>query len=113
MIRRGDIWWATLSSPRGSGSRYRRPVLVVQANAFDESRIPTVIAAVISSNVALAAAPGNVLLGRRDSKLPRESVVNVSQLVTLSKAFLTERVGRLSARHLGAVDEGLRLALSL
>jgi mRNA interferase MazF len=113
VIRRGDIWWANFSSPRGSGPGYRRPVLVVQANAFNESRIQTVIAAVISSNVDLAAAPGNVLLGRRDSKLPRESVVNVSQLVTLNKSFLTERVGRLSDRHLYAVAEGLRLALSI
>ena len=113
MIRRGDVWWATLSSPRGSGPGYRRPVLVVQANAFNESRIQTVVVAVISSNVDLAAAPGNVLLSPRDSKLPRESVVNVSQLVTLSKSFLTERVARLSVRHLGAVDEGLRLALAI
>ena len=113
MIRRGDIWWATLSSPRGSAPGYRRPVLVVQANAFNESRIKTVIVAIISSNVDLAAAPGNVLLHRRDSKLPRESVVNVSQLVTLNKSYLTERVGRLSDRQLGAIDEGLRLALAI
>ena len=112
-MSRGEIWWATLSSPRGSGPGFRRPVLVVQANAFNESRIQTVIAAIISSNVDLAAAPGNVLLAKRDSRLPRESVVNVSQLVTLNKSFLTERVGRLSGRQLSAVDEGLRLALAL
>jgi mRNA interferase MazF len=88
-------------------------MLIVQSDAFNASRIQTVIAAVITSNIELAAAPGNLLLRRKESGLPKDSVVNVSQLVTLDKAFFTERVNRLSKRHAGAVDEGLRLVLGL
>ena len=112
-MQRGEIWWASLPSPKGSGPGRRRPVLIVQADAFNTSRIQTVIAAVITSNLELAAAPGNLLLRRRDSKLPRDSVVNVSQLITLDKKFLTKRIGRLPKRNTGAIDEGLRLVLSL
>jgi mRNA interferase MazF len=86
---------------------------VVQSDAFNRSRIQTVIAAVISSNTRLAAAPGNVLLSRRQSRLPKPSVVNVSQLITLDRSFLIGRVARLSAKHLSAVDEGLRLVLAV
>ena len=112
-MQRGEIWWASLPSPKGSGPGRRRPVLIVQADAFNASRIQTVIAAVITSNLELAAAPGTLLLRRRDSKLPRDSVVNVSQLITLDKKFLTERIGRLPKRNTGAIGEGLRLVLSL
>ena len=112
-MQRGEIWWASLPSPKGSGPGRRRPVLIVQADAFNASRIQTVIAAVITSNLELAAAPGNLLLRRKDSKLPRDSVVNVSQLITLDKKFLTERIGRLPKRNTGPIDEGLRLVLSL
>ncbi|HSN55527.1 MAG TPA: type II toxin-antitoxin system PemK/MazF family toxin [Candidatus Sulfomarinibacteraceae bacterium] len=112
-MQRGEIWWAALPAPKGSGPGKRRPVLVVQSDAFNASRIRTVIAAVITSNLDLAAAPGNVLLRRRDSKLARDSVVNVSQIVTLDRSFLTERVGAVSRRLAAAVDEGLRLALGL
>ena len=112
-MQRGEIWWASLPSPKGSGPGRRRPVLIVQSDAFNASRIQTVIAAVITSNLDLAAAPGNLLLRRRDSGLTKDSVVNVSQLITLDKAYLTERVGRLPKRHTGAIDEGLRLVLGL
>jgi mRNA interferase MazF len=112
-MQRGEIWWASLPSPKGSGPGRRRPVLIVQSDAFNASRIQTVIAAVITSNLELAAAPGNLLLRRKDSKLPKDSVVNVSQLITLDKAFLTERIGRIPKRHTGAIDEGLRLVLGL
>lgn len=112
-MQRGEIWWANLPSPKGSGPGRRRPVLIVQSDAFNASRIQTVIAAVITSNLDLAAAPGNLLLRRRDSGLPRDSVVNVSQVVTLDKAYLTERAGKLPKRHAGAIDEGLRLVLGL
>lgn len=112
-MQRGEIWWAALPAPKGSGPGKRRPVLVVQSDAFNASRIRTVIAAVITSNLDLAAAPGNVLLRRRDSKLARDSVVNVSQIVTLDRSFLTERIGAVSKRVSAAVDEGLRLALGL
>jgi len=88
-------------------------VLVVQANEFNASRIHTVIVAVITSNLRLAAAPGNVLCQTRETGLPRDSVVNVSQLITVDKSLLTERIGLLPARALRQVEAGLRLVLSL
>jgi mRNA interferase MazF len=112
-MRRGEIWWASLPEPSGSGPGYRRPLLIVSANSFNESRISTVIAAVITSNVRLADAPGNVRLPARGSGLSKPSVVNVSQIITDDKALLTERVGRLTPRLLAAVDDGIRLVLSL
>jgi len=113
VIRRGEIWWADLPAPRGSEPGFPRPVLVVQADSFNASRIRTVVVAAVSSNLRLAGAPGNVRLTRRRSKLPRRSVVNVSQLLTLDRAFLVERVGRLSARTMELVESGLRVVLSL
>ena len=112
-MRRGDVWWADLPEPEGSAPGFRRPVLVVQADEFNRSRIQTVIAAAITSNTALAAAPGNVPLPKRSAGLSRDSVVNVSQIVTLDKRFLTERAGRLSEAKIRQVEEGLRLALAL
>src|ERR1700761_497028 len=97
MVRRGEIWWAMLGDPQGSGPGYRRPVLVLQSNSFNESAIRTSICAVITSNLRLAGAPGNVRLERRSSSLPLESVVNVSQLVTVDKMTFTEKVGSLPA----------------
>lgn len=113
VIRRGEIWWASLPQPRGSERGYSRPVLIVQSDEFNRSRIGTVIAAVMTSNTRLAEAPGNVLIPRRASGLPRESVVNVSQLITLDKTFLRERVKKLATRELAEVENGLRLVLSL
>jgi mRNA interferase MazF len=110
-IQRGEIWWADLPQPRRSERGYRRPVLVVQADSFNLSTIQTAIVAAITSNVELAGAPGNVLLPARSAGLPRDAVVNVSQLLTLDRSFLTEHAGTLPARVLRAVDEGLRLVL--
>jgi mRNA interferase MazF len=112
-MRRGEIWWAALSSPRRSEPGFRRPVVIIQADAFTRSRLSTVIVAIITSNVRLGEAPGNVPLSKAASRLPRESVVNVSQVLTLDKAFLKERVGSLPPEAMAAVDEGLRLVLSL
>ena len=112
-MRRGEIWWASLPEPAGSGPGFRRPVLVVSANSFNESRIATVVAAVISSNLRLADAPGNVRLAARGTGLSRPSVVNISQLITVDKALLTTRVGRLAPRQIAEVDEGMRLILAL
>ncbi len=112
-MERGEIWWADLGDPRGSEPGYRRPVVVVQSDHFNRSRIGTVVVAAITSKLALANAPGNVKLSRRQSKLPRESAVDVSQLLTLDRRFLTARVGRLPASVLGELDAGLRLVLSL
>lgn len=112
-MKRGEVWWADLPEPDGSEPGFRRPVLVVQADEFNRSRIRTVIAAAITSNTNLAAAPGNVSLPKRSAGLGRESVVNVSQLVTLDKRFLTERAGRIPEAKLRQVEDGLRLALAL
>lgn len=112
-MKRGEIWWASLASPVGSGPGFRRPVLVIQADSFNNSSIATVIAAVITSNLALAEAPGNLRLARSDSGLPRASVVNVSQIVTIDKSVLTARVMALPATVLAAVDEGVKLVLGL
>ena len=113
VVRRGEIWWAGLADPRGSEPGYRRPVVVVQSDAFNRSQIQTVIVAVVTSNTQLSRAPGNVVVSLQESGLPRESVVNVSQLITLDKRFLTERVGRLSPELTSEVDRGLRLALAV
>lgn len=110
---RGEIWWADLPNPVGSEPGYRRPVLVVQDDLFTQSRINTVIVAVITSNIKLAKAPGNVLLTEKASGLPRQSVVNVSQLLTVDKSFLTECTGCLPKSLQDEVDEGLRLVLCL
>jgi mRNA interferase MazF len=112
-IQRGEIWWADLPEPRRSEPGYRRPVLVVQADAFNRSRIQTVIVAVITGNIDLADAPGNVLLPADTTGLPRDSVVNVSQLLTLDRGFLTERAGSLPPRAQHSVDRGLRTVLQL
>ena len=112
-MQRGEIWWASLPEPVGSDPGYRRPVLIVQADAFNRSRINTVLVAVLTSNVLLAQAPGNVLLKSRRSGLPKDSVVNVSQVVTLDKRFLTEKIRALDHALLSEVDSGLRLVLGL
>jgi len=110
-LRRGEIWWADLPAPRRSEPGDRRPVLVVQADSFNRSRIQTVVIAIITGNLQLAAAPGNILLPASTSGLPRDSVVNVSQLMTLDRSYLTERAGILPHRLRAALDTGLRLAL--
>ena len=112
-MQRGEIWWASLPEPQGSGPGYRRPVLIVQANEFNQSKINTIIAAVITSNLALASAPGNVHLGSRSSGLSKESVVNVSQLITIYKRFLTERIKTIDQNTMQEVDTGLRTVLSI
>jgi mRNA interferase MazF len=112
-MRRGEIWWVSLGRPKGSEPGYRRPVLVLQSNDFNESRIQTVVAAAISSNVALARAPGNVTIRARESGLARESVINVSQIVTIDKSSLEERIGAVSKATLGDVEDGIRLVLAL
>ncbi|GBE91446.1 type II toxin-antitoxin system PemK/MazF family toxin [Nostoc cycadae] len=110
---RGEIWWANLPDPVASEPGYRRPVLIIQDDTFNQSRISTVIVAVITSNLQLAAAPGNVFLSREASGLPRDSVVNVSQLLTIDKSFLVEQVGALTDYLQEEVDEGLRAILYL
>lgn len=112
-IQRGEIWWADLPEPRRSEPGYRRPVLVVQADSFNLSRIQTAIVAAITTNLDLAKAPGNVLLSARSSGLARDAVVSVSQLLTLDRGFLTEHAGTLPPRLQRSVDDGLRTVLQL
>ncbi len=112
-MERGEIWWASLPPPTGSGPGGRRPVLVVQADAFTASRIATIIVAVATSNLDLARAPGNVLLDEATSGLGRASVVNVSQVLTIDRRALTERVASLPWELVGRVDRGLSLVLDL
>ncbi|WP_240695930.1 type II toxin-antitoxin system PemK/MazF family toxin [Candidatus Chloroploca sp. Khr17] len=112
-MQRGDIWWANLPEPTGAGSGYRRPVLVIQADAFTRSRIATVIIVAITSNLRLATAPGNVFLPATESSLPKDSVVNVSQIIPLDKSMLDEYVDRISATTLTHVEEGIRLVLDV
>lgn len=112
-MRRGEIWWASLGDPDGSGPGFSRPVLVVQADPFNESRIRTVVVAALTTNARLAAAPGNVLVKRREAGLPGDSVVNVSQLLTLDKSHLRSRTGRLPPQAMETVERGVRLVLGL
>ena len=113
MIRRGSICWADLGEQRGSRPAQRRPVLVIQANPFNVSRLNTTLAAVITSNTGLAAMPGNVFLPAASSGLPKDSVVNVTALVTLNKGDLDTEAGHLLAALMSEVDRGLRRVLGL
>jgi len=113
VIERGEIWWADLAEPRGSEPGFRRPVVVVQADAFNRSRIGTVVCVALTSNLRLAEAPGNIIVSRDESGLPRDSVVNVSQILTIDREHLVERTGKLPSRVRERIDRGLRLALGL
>ena len=110
---RGEIWWAALPHPRGSEPGYRRPLLIIQSDGFNRSRIGTFIAAVISSNLRLSEAPGNVMLPKKVSGLPRNAVANVLQLITIDKNFLSRKADDLPLELMREVESGLRLVLSL
>jgi mRNA interferase MazF len=112
-IHRGELWWADLDEPRGAEPGYRRPFLIVQSDGFNRSRIATVLGVVLTSNLRLVDAPGNVLVPAKAGGLPKDSVANVSQVITLDREFLDERIGRLPARLMADVDTGLKLVLGL
>jgi|SRR5215813_12255212 len=112
-MRRGDVWWATLPSPVGSGPGGRRPVVIAQADHVMKSRIRTVIIVTLTSNLNLARYTGNVLLPAHLSGLERDSVANVSQILTIDRTPLTEYVATLPNSLMDEVDEGLRLVLDL
>ena len=112
-VRRGEIWWADLPDPRGSDPGFRRPVLIVQADSFNRSKIRTVLGVALSANPILADMPGTVLIKADTGGLPRDSVANVTQIVTVDRVFLRERVGRLPGKILREIDQGLLLVLSL
>ena len=113
VVERGQVWWADLDEPSGSEPGFRRPVLIVQDDAFNRSRLRTVIAVVLTSNLRLVEAPGNVLIPAKSAGLPKDSVANVSQLITVDRDFLTEPAGRVRGRLLNDVENGLRLVLGL
>jgi mRNA interferase MazF len=110
---RGDVCWADLGEPRGSRPAKRRPVLVIQADPYNVSRLSTTLIAVITSNTALATLPGNVFLPSVSSGLPKDSVLNVTALVTIDKADLGQPVGTLPASLMAEIDRGLRRVLDL
>lgn len=112
-MKRGEIWWAALPEPTGSEPGYRRPVIIIQANEFNQSKISTVVCIVITSNLSLAAAPGNIRLTTRATGLSKPSVANVSQLITVDKRFLAEKIKTLEQHIVAAIEDGVRLVLRL
>ncbi len=106
-IRQGDIWWADLPEPSGSGPGFRRPVLIIQGDALNASRIGTVVCIPLTSNLNWATAPGNVLLTKKKTGLAKDSVANVSQIIALDKSVLTEKNGRVSDSHIKQIFHGL------
>ena len=111
MISQADVWWADLGEPTGSAPGYRRPVVVVQCDAFNRSRIGTVVCVPLTSNMKWSEAPGNVMLSKRSTGLEKDSVANVSLLVALDKHQLVEQVGRISRRQLERVMVGIDIVL--
>lgn len=111
VISQGEIWWADLPAPRGSGPGFRRPVVIVQSDALNRSRISTVVCVPLTSNLKWALAPGNVPLTARLTGLPKDSVANVSQITTVDKKLLTTRVGKLSGAKVELLLSGVGIVL--
>lgn len=110
-VAQGDVWWADLPEPARSGPGFRRPVVVVQGNSLNRSRIATVVCVPLTSNVTWVRAPGNALLSAKATGLPKDSVVNVSQIIALDRALLSERVGRLGPKQLAQILHGVDVVL--
>jgi mRNA interferase MazF len=111
VISQGDVWWADLPEPSGSGPGFRRPVVVVQGEAFNRSRLATAVCVPLTTNLRWSDAPGNLRLSARSTGLPKDSVANVSQLVTLDRNDLTDRIGRLSRAQIELLPDGVELLL--
>jgi mRNA interferase MazF len=111
VVADGEIWWADLPDPAGPDPGFRRPVVIVQGDAFNRSRLATVVCIPLTSNLRWAEAPGNLVLSRRATNLPRDSVANVSQIVTIDRTLLTEAVGKLSERQLQLLLAGIDIVL--
>lgn len=111
MIKQGDVFWVELGEPKGHEPGYRRPHVVVQSNVFNESKMHTVLLCTITSNLNLSKVPGNVLLRQNEGRLPKPSVVNVAQIITVDKSELTDRIGALSAARVRQIEEGIRLII--
>jgi mRNA interferase MazF len=110
---KGEIWWATLPSPRGSEPGKTRPVVVIQGDSFNRSSINTVVCAVITSNISLANAPGNILLEKADSGLEKSSVINFSQILTLDKAYFSQMVSMLSKPQIKKINKSLKVIFDI
>lgn len=110
---KGEIWWASLEEPRGAEPGYRRPVVVISSNEFNKSKIRTIIVAAVTSNLLLVDVPGNFKLLKKGSGLKCDSVVNISQLLTLDKSFLSEKAGKLNNKQNQLLSYGLKLALNI
>jgi mRNA interferase MazF len=106
-IRQGEVWWADLSEPSGSGPGFRRPILVIQGNPFNESKISTVVCIPLTSNLKWATAPGNVMLKKKLTGLTKDAVANVSQIISLDKIVLTEKCGRVPGSFIKQIFYGL------
>lgn len=111
VISQGEVWWADLPAPSGSGPGYRRPVVVVQGDPFNRSAIGTIVSIPLTSTLRWADAPGNVRLTARATGLPRDSVANVSQIVTVDRSILTERVGKLARSKVDLILSGIDIVL--
>ena len=111
VVAQGDVLWASLPDPVGSGPGFRRPVVVVQADALNASRLATVVVVPLTSNLRWVAAPGNVLLTRNDTGLPKDSIANASQIVAIDRAILSDRVGRVSDVKLHLILDGIDVVL--
>ena len=111
VIRQGEVFWAALLPPAGSEPGYRHPVVVLQSNVYNQTQIQTVVSCMLTSNLRLANAPGNVLLARGEANLPRRSVANVTQLVTVDKSDLLAKIGTLSKERLGQILAGVHFLL--
>lgn len=111
VIRQGDVWWADLPAPTGSGPGFRRPVVVVQGDPLNRSRLDTVVCVPLTSQMRWASAPGNVTLPARKTGLPKDSVANVSQIVAIDRELLTENTGHLSGRMVESILDGIDIVL--
>ena len=109
MINQGDIFWVDLKEPSGSEPGYRHPHIIIQNNLFNQSRINTVVVCALTSNLKRTKAPGNVLLNKGEANLPKKSVVNISQIFTVNKSDLSEKIGVLSRERFNQVLEGIKL----
>jgi len=112
-MKRGEIWWADLPDPIASEPGYRRPLVVIQIDEFNRSRINTLVVVVLTTNLRVSEAPGNVFLKSEQTGLPKDSVANVSQILTVDKSFLTEKAGKLRKQDLLKIETGIRLVLGL
>ena len=110
---KGEIWWACLPNPRGSEPGKTRPVVIIQSDAINKSAIQTCICAIITSNVALMHAPGNILLETAESKLDKTSVINISQIITIDKSFLTSQVSMLSKSMITKIDNSIKIVFNI